>query len=369
MSETARTRPVSTSGPPRLDLEAATDRVLAGTGEPGLAELRRALAEMLDGEALDGRLVEQEAIKKRVYRLRFATADGERSFVVKRLKPEVAQRNELVARRWLPAVGLGDAGPPLAAVASARAGGWVWHVYDDLDEFAVAAGEPAGGPVVEALLDLLVELHVRFAGHPLLAECRLWGGDLGMPFYAASVRDACAVLTAIAADGAVADPDDAAVVERLACRLELLEGETGWRAAAMAEHAGRETLLHGDLWTTNAMVNTARGDCRARLIDWDHAAVGPVAYDLCTLLLRFEPADRPAVLDGYRERFARSGGALPAPSELELLFETTELARLANSAIWPAIAVWEEGPRWGFELLAAIDGWLAELEPVLGQSH
>ena len=38
----------------------------------------------------------------------------------------------LVARRWLPAVGLEDQGPPLLAVAAEPTGEGAWHVYDDL---------------------------------------------------------------------------------------------------------------------------------------------------------------------------------------------------------------------------------------------
>jgi thiamine kinase-like enzyme len=37
----------------------------------------------------------------------------------------------------------------------------------------------------------------------------------------------------------------------------------------------------------------------SRLIDWDHAGVGPASYDLSTFLLRFPPGRRKAILDLY----------------------------------------------------------------------
>jgi len=55
----------------------------------------------------------------RVYRVRFAQNGSVRSWVVKRLEPGLGKRNELVATRWLPAVGLGDCDAKLAGVAGA----------------------------------------------------------------------------------------------------------------------------------------------------------------------------------------------------------------------------------------------------------
>ncbi len=64
--------------------------------------------------------VRKQRVNSRVYRLRCTMNGTIRSFVGKRLDPDIARRNELVARRWLPAVGLGDSGPPLLSVAALR---------------------------------------------------------------------------------------------------------------------------------------------------------------------------------------------------------------------------------------------------------
>jgi len=104
---------------------------------------------------------------------------------------------------------------------------------------------------------------------------------------------------------------------------------------------------------------------RARLIDWDHAAVGPASYDLSTFLLRFPSQHRLWVLDLYRQAVADAGWRLPGERELNLLFETHEYARIANRIIWPAIALVMDGAEWGAEALAEIDGWFEQFEPVL----
>src|ERR1041384_4884365 len=87
------------------------NQLLADTGQPGLVELRRLLADLLDGRAATGRLIEQLPLKTpdaRVHRVRFEVNGDPRSMVVKRLEPGIGRRNELVAKRWLPAIGLGD---------------------------------------------------------------------------------------------------------------------------------------------------------------------------------------------------------------------------------------------------------------------
>lgn len=61
----------------------------------------------------------------------------------------------------------------------------------------------------------------------------------------------------------------------------------------------------------NVMVCPPERPSRARLIDWDHAAVGPVSYDLSTLLARFSAGARPAVLALYEREVGRAGWRLP----------------------------------------------------------
>ncbi len=339
-------------------------RVLEGSGQPGLSELRAVLGEILGDGGVRGRLLEAVPIKPRVHRLRFVLVGGERAVIVKRLDPDVARRGELVARRWLPAVGLAEHGPVLLGVAAERRGRCVWHVYEDLGDCPLSSGDAMGPRSVERAVELIAELHLRFAGHALLPECRLWGGDLGIHFFCVNVRDAMSALRPVRPPEDELSGTRRALTARLLERLAVLHGEEERRAQVMAQHGGPETLLHGDLWTTNTMVVAADGVTRARLIDWDHAAVGPISYDLSTFLYRFPVHERDRVLDLYRQ--ATEGVlTLPGRSELNVLFETAELARLANMVIWPAIAATEGHTRWAFEELARVERWLADLEPVL----
>src|SRR6266545_2276749 len=189
----------------------------------------------------------QERIKSGVYRLRCALDGTTRSFVAKRLDPDIALRNELVARRWLPAVGLGDSGPPLLAVAAERDASSVWHLYEDLGDCGldVSRGDPDRiGPAVAAI----ARIHTRFEGHALIPECRLWGGDLGINFYVASVRDAITSLGAVRARKGRLGVERSSLCDRLLARLANLSNEQAARAEALERYGGPETLLHGDLW-------------------------------------------------------------------------------------------------------------------------
>jgi hypothetical protein len=336
--------------------------VLAGSGGLGLGELRDLLQDLLGGPGATGRFVGRNGLNGRVDRLRFQVNGRERSLVVKRLAPEIAQRNRLVAERWLPAVGLGQHGPPLLGSAAERGGRCVWHVYEDLGDCTLAGSSPDPRRV-EAAVAAVARVHARFAGHTLLGECRLWGGDLGMAFYDTSVRDATRSLEALRPPQVELSAERLATRDRLLRRLGALREEQASRAQLLTALGGPETLLHGDLWTTNALA-CPWGE--VRLIDWDHVGVGPVCYDLSTFL-RTSPAEgRPRALAHYRRVMGEElGWRLPPAAELNRLFETAECARLANCVIWPAIAAWESQAEWAFERLAALADWFEALRPVL----
>jgi hypothetical protein len=82
-------------------------------------------------------------------------------------------------------------------------------------------------------------------------------------------------------------------------------------------------------------------------------------------LLRFHSTARAGVLALYAESLGRAGWQLPAARDLNLLFETAELARYANRIIWPAIALAHEGTEWGFQELKEVEEWFENLAPVL----
>src|SRR3989442_15334281 len=130
------------------DLRAALRRAVSDTAEPGAAELCRALAEaLLDSAAEEEGPAGLERVKSHVYRLRVGSNGRARSVVLKRFDPWLARRNELVARRWLPAIGLGERCPRLFATAADRRGQGGWHAYQNPGEGAVEAARPGPGPL------------------------------------------------------------------------------------------------------------------------------------------------------------------------------------------------------------------------------
>jgi Phosphotransferase enzyme family len=345
----------------------ALENLLAGSDDSsGASELRALLAELAGGQAERWCLVGQERLRApslRVLRLRLADHGRTISVIAKRLSPEIAHRNVLVAERWLPAVGLGGSCARLLGSAAARSGSCIWQVYEDLGrcELDPRAFDPE---VVKAAVELIARLHLSFAAHPLLGEVRLHGGDYGIHFYETSVQDAICALRAVQAAG-----PHRALCDRTLQRLYRLQEATPARAQSLADHGGPETLLHGDLWATNVfIVPTAKGP-QPRLIDWDRAAVGPVSYDLSTFLLRFEPPARGRVLDLYAAAVGRAGWRLPPPCQLNRLFETAELARYVSRIIWPAIALAHDHADWGFAELEAIERWFEDLAPVLPEQN
>jgi thiamine kinase-like enzyme len=186
-----------------------------------------------------------------------------------------------------------------------------------------------------------------------------------MHFYTSNVLDAICSLEALRPPADDRSAGRVALRDRLLERLHTLLDEHSFRAHVMAEVGGPDALLHGDLWTNNVLICPTGNGLRVRLIDWDHAAVGPISYDLSTFLYRFPPADRPWILDLYQDAVGRRGWRLPSAADLNLLFTTAEYARLANRLIWPAIAVWKGHTEWGFDELAALAHWFEMVTPVL----
>lgn len=345
---------------------AGIDTMLEGSGQPGLGELRAAVAELLGSHGDRGRLVGEERLdySGSVNRLRFDVDGEELSLVAKRSRPAPAQRNTFVVRRWLPAVGLESGAPRILTTAAELGGRCVWHVYEDLGERTLETERAMAA--VEAAVALLGEIHTSFVCHPMLAEVREWGGELGSGFYASNVRDAITCLDAMPSSRLPANRDGRALRESLLERMHGLAAEQRERTQAIAELGGPDTLLHGDLWLKNASVIREDDGVRIGLIDWDHAGLGPVGYDLSTFLARFSPDERAGVLERYERALAPAGWQLPTRDDLNYLFATFELARIANCVVWSAFAV-IEGPHvdWAFEELEMADRWLASLDSAL----
>jgi Phosphotransferase enzyme family len=324
------------------------------------------LAQRVLGRDGAPRIVAHERLARAVHRLRFEPQSGADSVVVKRLSARRARVCQLVAERWLPAVGLGWACPQVLGVLPEPGGAAVWHVYQCLAgrRLDCLGADPRQ---VRPVVQLIAELHGRFAGHALLAECRQHAEGLGMPFFVSHVGRCVRSLDSLTALEPQLSEPTAEVAERLLRRLRRLHGERHERAALLRARGGLDTLLHGDLWTTNTVVAEDGDGVKARLIDWDHTGVGPLTYDLSTFLYRFSPAERPWILGDYREAAARWGSSLPADEDLNLLFETAECARFACCLAEAALAACR-GEGWGLEELAEIDTWFERLEPVLPEA-
>jgi hypothetical protein len=337
---------------------------LAAHDLPALPELEIAVGDSLCVPRRPARVVELERLKSHVFRVRVAIMNEVRALVIKCMEPQPARRNELVIRRWLPRAGLMGITPALLGIGARRSGGWVWHVYEDLGPGTLDPGVP-DHPGVARAVELIASIHARFAAHPLLAECRLDGRDLGISFYSASVRDAIRNLEALVPPLIEVTTAEAAIRDRLLGRLRKLRDEEPERARALARWGGPETLLHGDLWTTNAFVEPAADGPRVRFIDWDRAGLGSASYDLSTFLMRFAPGHRASILDLYRGAADSGFWRMPDNRELNLLFETAEFARYANMAIWPAVWLGRERVAWGFDQLAEVDRWFEAFQPVV----
>ncbi len=338
------------------------DKVLEGSGLPGLPELRGLLQELLGGQSVEGTFLGHSDLKpksNKIFRLRFSVNGGIRTWIVKRIRPVIARRTELVAQRWLPAVGLSDLGPPLAGRVADPSAAYVWHVYHDLGPHELNPSRP-NREAVRAAVELIARVHTRFAGHALLGEVRLHGGDLGIHFLESNVRDAIYALKAFQAD-----PQHKPLCDRLLQRLYTLRRELPERGGMLEKWGGPETLQHGDLWAINVFIIVTDDGLSARLIDWDHVAVGQFGYDLSTFLLRFAPEEREWILELYDKEVARSDWRLPERRELNAIFETAEYARFVNRIIWPAIALVMDKAEWGIKALEDIEQWFEKFEPVL----
>jgi len=279
--------------------------------------------------------------------------------VLKRLEPSVAQRNHLVAERWLPALGLGNRCARLLGTAADRRGAFVWHAYEDLGDETLA--DRLDPERIAATVDFIATLHTRAAHHPVLPDARRYGGSLGIQYFTANVGDAIAALKEVAGAAIDTPSEYVGLADRLLDRLVALLADTPRRAQVFEKAAGPDTLLHGDLWAINVFVIATEEGLRTRLIDWDRMGVGPFSYDLSTFLFRFPPGERSRILERYRDAVAGAEWHVASPSELEVLFDTAERARYANRVIWPAQAL-KQRAAWGFPELAEVERWFQALD-------
>jgi hypothetical protein len=339
------------------------NRILEGTALPGRDTLGALIERMLGGSSrLRGRVIAEEAIRREcVRRLWVDVGDAQRVLVVKYLPLDGSLREQRVVERWLPEIGLARHGPPLLGTAGVLSGVGVWHVYADLGDRTLE-GERVDPVALQAGMRVIARLHGGFVEHPLLGECRATGRDFGQGFFLSSVRDALRALDGLQPPRAPLPQEHRLTCARLRERLACLLEEAPQRMQALGELRGPETLLHGDLWPSNLLVDRSG---EVRLIDWDRAGVGPATFDLSTLIMRLPVALRLEALTDYRDAGGAAGHGGPERDDLNFLFESAECARLASGVIWPALEFWRRGEAWALDRLAAIERWFAELEPAL----
>jgi len=362
------------SGSAGLEARVAAGDAARATRDDVAPELASALADLVNGGDQAAGFSIDQLKGSRVHRVHVGTGAASRSFIVKRFsRAHVAQRNQMVAKHWLPAAGLGDTAPGLLRVVAQQDGRRIWHVYEDLGDCVLVADNGAvrdRGRVfmpdperIEPAVALIARIHARFARHPLLAECRLYGDDFGPHFFASAVDDAVRCLEALLALKPAAVWTD--LLNRLLARMQVLGRERGDRIDALTRFGGPETLLHGDLWPINVMVSANGGAPHARLIDWDHVGVGSVSYDLSTFLSHFPREDRTWILDRYLRSMQAHGIGFSSETDWNGLFDTAEQSRLAFTLVWEALSALAQPADWAFEELALIEHWFEGVEPVL----
>src|SRR5688572_20480184 len=89
------------------------DALLTDQDAIAMIALRDSINEFISSKYGSGRLIVQEKIKPCVFRLHFELEAKVLVLIIKCMEGRIGQRNELVARRWLPAVNLTEMGPPL----------------------------------------------------------------------------------------------------------------------------------------------------------------------------------------------------------------------------------------------------------------
>lgn len=358
---------------------------LSDQGGPQLSALRALLQQLAGGASIRGQCIKEEAMQRsNVFRLAWEADGDDQRFVVKRFLSACSTIERNVISRWLPQVGLAHLAPHLLGVAREPSGRHVWHVYEDLGDGALDQKESENGRAstrdrgflsplqvppdrdhVSVVVRLAASLHDAFLNHSLLAECRTACVELGSRYLESSVHDAMGAVETLRSSHVTIPATQAVLLDALLDKLRDLHEQLSWRRPLLDRLGGPDTLLHGDLGVQNAFVLHRDHGLDGRLIDWDHAGVGPASYDLSTLLMQLPAADRIWTLDAYLENRHNASAIWPTHEEWNLLFESHEYARLANCVIWPAKAAMEGEVAWALEELAGIKGWFDALRPTL----
>jgi hypothetical protein len=112
------------------------------------------------------------------------------------------------------------------------------------------------------------------------------------------------------------------------------------------------TIIHGEYYPSNIVVQALGGDIRVCPIDWEMAGLGPGLMDLAALTAgSWSDAARRALTEAYRDGVANLGGHLQPVEEFQVALECCRLQLALQWLGWSA--AWQPPP-------AHARDWLAE---------
>jgi aminoglycoside phosphotransferase (APT) family kinase protein len=93
------------------------------------------------------------------------------------------------------------------------------------------------------------------------------------------------------------------------------------------------TIIHGEFYPSNVLVQDPLGEVRIAPIDWEIAAVGPGLLDLAALSIgKWTPAQRSALAHAYRD----AAGADAAPADFDATLDCCRLHLAVQALGWDA---------------------------------
>lgn len=80
------------------------------------------------------------------------------------------------------------------------------------------------------------------------------------------------------------------------------------------------TVIHGEFYPSNILVDESKADGRISVVDWEMAALGPAVIDLAALMGgRLTPPEQDAILESYRKAMPAHASGLAETARAETL--------------------------------------------------
>lgn len=198
----------------------------------------------------------------------------------------------------------------------------------------------------EAAARWLAGFHARFEGVEPVGDTRLLYRDAGFHRRWSRRARALARLRGEPASRCRALEVLEAPLRRAADRLALLP----------------RTVLHGEFYASNVLVEGEGGEVRVRPVDWEMAAVGPGVVDLAALTAgSWGERELGRMLYAYRAGLEAAGGCPPDETDLRRQLECARLCLAVQWLGWSA--GWTPPPTQARDWLAEARAAAARLEP------